>query len=73
MDRRINNEITKKIKNKLNLNLRQYAEKRNITLSNLKAFISGRRKNAMVWSALVADEIISFTHNNKTGDKYEQS
>ena len=76
MDKRISSEITKKIKSKFKLNLRMYAYTRNITLNNLRAFISGTRNNFKVYSVLVTDGIISSTHQNnknqKKGYKYEQ-
>ena len=76
MDKRVKSEITKKIKEKFRLNLKTYATSRNLSLNNLKAFISGTRSNYLVYSVLVTDGIISCTHNNNKnqnkGYKYEQ-
>lgn len=65
MDKRVSSKITKSIKDKLDLSLKQYAYSRNISLSSLKAYISGVRNNYLVFSVLVSDGIISPTHTNK--------
>lgn len=69
MDKRINSNITKKIKNKFGFKLSEYAENRGISLASLKAFISGKRQNMKVISTLITDEIINFTEINKNKNK----